>query len=149
MISRKVWYSLEMRKLICISLLNNWGASLDSMHAKAKIIIEGCPYCLHVQNYFFCIPYFTSYIDVNGLPLWQMCNNLCVYGSPNDHMEAKKHLRSYVHYAKWTLFPEKLPNFASFFFVIEKYAFLLCQHLLAALNLLLETNSFVLWYLYV
>ena len=47
-----------------------------------------------------------------------MCNHLCVYGSPNDHMEAKKHLRSYniyVHYAKWTLFPDKLPSFASFF----------------------------------
>ena len=50
----------------------------------------------------------------------------------------------YVHYAKWTLFPDKLPNFASFFFVIEKYTLLLSQHLLAALNLLLETNSFVL-----
>ena len=52
----------------------------------------------------------------------------------------------YVHYAKWTLFPDKLPdfNFASFFFVIEKYTLLLSQHLLAGLNLLLETNSFVL-----
>ena len=40
----------------------------------------------------------------------------------------------YVHYAKWTLFPDKLPNFASFFFVIEKYTLLLSQHLLAALN---------------
>ena len=62
LISRKVWYSLEMRKLTCIPLLSNWGAlwlrkpfsqksySLDSMHAKAKIIIEGCPYCLHVSS---------------------------------------------------------------------------------------------------
>ena len=91
LISRKVWYSLEMRKLICIPLLNNWGAfwlqtpfsqksySLDSMHAKTKIIIEGCPYCLHVSlELFFRIPYFTSYTDVNCLPLKQMCNNLCV-----------------------------------------------------------------------
>ena len=70
-----------------------------------------------------------------------MCNNLCVYGPPNDHMEA---VIMYVHYAKWTLFPDKLANFASFFFVIEKYTLLLSQHLLAALNLLLETNSFVL-----
>ena len=86
-----------MRKLICIPLLNNWGVwlwkpcsqkrySLDSMNAKAKIIIEGCPYCLHVSSeLFFRIPYFTSYIDVNGLPLRQMCRNLCVlwvtYGS--------------------------------------------------------------------
>ena len=91
LINRKVWYSLEMRKLICIPLLNNWGAlwlrkpfsqksySLDSMHAKAKTIIEGCPYCLHVSSeIFFRIPYFTSYIDVNRLPLRKMCNNLCV-----------------------------------------------------------------------
>ena len=56
------------------------------MHAKAKIIIEGCPYCLHVSSELcFRIPYFTSNIDVNGLPLRPMCNNLCVlwvtYGS--------------------------------------------------------------------
>ena len=49
-----------------------------------------------------------------------------------------------IHYAKWTLFPDKLPNFPSFFFVIEKYTRLLSQHLRAALNLLLGTNSLVL-----
>ena len=46
---------------------------------KIKNLIEGCSYCLHVcSELFFRIPYFTFYIDVYCLPLWQMRKNLCV-----------------------------------------------------------------------
>ena len=66
--------------------------------------------------------------------------------SPNMTMWRDKNaltLIMYTLYAKWTLFPDNLPNFPSFFRdrEIER---LLSQHLLAALNLLLGTNSLVL-----
>ena len=49
---------------------------------------------------------------------------------------------------KWTLFRDKLHNFPSFFLDGEVQR-LSSQYLLAALNLLLGTNSLVLWHLYV
>ena len=72
--------SEKLGSLIATKPFSQKSYSLDLMHAKAKLIIEGCHYCLHVSSeLFFRIPYFTSYIDVNCLPLRQIYNyNLCV-----------------------------------------------------------------------
>ena len=75
---------------------------------------------LCVQNYFFAYRILPLILMLIACLCGKCAIIYVLCRSPNDHMEEKKRLHTYNVYIqmyvyKWTLFPDKLRNFPSFF----------------------------------